>query len=106
VSFDGTLHNSIIYIQVPPFWRANGFRRAVFTLLLRCAGVYYKNNVSIEQAVRGYELGRMFLPVLNHFFKGNTVINPKLGLNTNTVYYFRDKNEEYIKQNLTKEVNP
>lgn len=108
-SFDGTLNNSLIYIQVPPFWRVNGFRRALFTLFLRCAALFYKEGVTFERALQSYNLAVSCLPMLNYFFEGNTVINSKLNLSTNTVNHFANnanKSLDYIKTNLTKEPNP
>lgn len=69
VVFYPTNNKNIVYVSVPKFWREDNARRQLFTLFLRAAAVYYKDN--FEQALTSYTLANKIKPLITRFLAGN-----------------------------------
>lgn len=63
-------NKNVVVMKLSPFWLENSTNKSMFTLLLRCGGVYYQND--INKALNKYGLSRVIASVIKWFFKGNT----------------------------------
>lgn len=92
------LGNRAIVIDVPSFWLESGLRRAVFTLLLRCAAVYYEND--IDDARTEYELLDSVKDPIDRFLRGHTCSDFKI--TSDFVSRFMGRRADYITRHLFK----
>lgn len=70
VFYSSNRKNSVL-IQVSPFWTDTAFKRAMFTLFLRCGACYYDGE-DIYQALLNYPLTKKIIGPIEYFMKGNT----------------------------------
>lgn len=83
-------------VRVPEFWRANHFRRQMFTLLLRCAACYFQDD--LDAAFDAYYLSKAIKKTIHHFLNGN--VHPK---DKNCAYNGIVKKFEYVSETKLKE---
>jgi hypothetical protein len=93
------IENTLV-LEISPFWRKNLVCRAMFTLLLRCACVYYENN--FNDAIENYNLASLIKPTINHFLEGNTIPTFKHIPDESVVEFFNGADNEFINQKLVK----
>ena len=97
----------IVVVTPSSWWKANYFRRQMFSMFLRCAGVYYKNkntvfNESIESALSSYKLTKRIKTLIKLFFNGYTNVKDNVNFITNYqgVVDFFNHNKKNIKNRL------
>ncbi len=71
VFYHSNLKGAVI-IEVADFWLENQCRRSLFTLLLRCGAVYFKND--FDKAINSYNLAKATKNAIHYFLAGN--VNP------------------------------
>lgn len=95
-------------LDVPEFWRTSLAAESVFTLLLRCAAVYYdpsKGVDTVSKAIRAYPLANNVWKAVERFLDGytnlvGTAISPMNAIGF--VKVMNDKNDSQIATMLVK----
>lgn len=70
------LNDNCIVIKISPFWLESNLRRGMFTLLLRLAGVYWKDEGDFDKdlhtAIKKYDLANCIINTIKRFLDGHT----------------------------------
>lgn len=67
---DGDKLDDFVIIEPSPFWLETTTSRGLFTLFIRAAVMYYKNN--FLESLQKYHLTEKCIPAIQHFMNGNT----------------------------------
>lgn len=62
--------DNFVIIEPSPFWLETSTSRGLFTLFIRAAAAYYKNN--FLESLKKYHLTEKCIPAIQHFMNGNT----------------------------------